>query len=371
MIRKPKGTSNYHFRFMHAGKTYAGTTGTANRTLAIQFEVRKKEEIYKKITLGQGSEPNSIRLSTAIEQYIEDTKHEKTISSYMTYSKKVLGTKKCNRTGKTLKVFALPDCALELLRDRDIQQLITKRRAEGNSVATIIYELVFLSVVFKHCKRLGFAVPVIDFEELKTANKLRAPQGRLYFITKQEENKLLHELAANMPNDSVLAKMQRTEVLHLTVLLLDLGCRLSELTTLKWKDVDMEKKQVSLFRNKVQNESTLMMTNRVFDVLSDRKSVKLDVQEYIFEGRKGGPLTTAYNCFKNACGRAGLPKCSFHTLRHTYASKLVQAGASLYDVQHCLGHSNSSTTERYAHLSPKAASVNTTAILNALEEAAG
>ena len=46
------------------------------------------------------------------------------------------------------------------------------------------------------------------------------------------------------------------------------------------------------------------------------------------------------------------PDVTLHTLRHTFASRLVQAGRPLYNIQKLLGHKNSSMTERYAHLAP-------------------
>jgi integrase len=49
---------------------------------------------------------------------------------------------------------------------------------------------------------------------------------------------------------------------------------------------------------------------------------------------------------------AGVHDASFHTLRHTAAAWMVQAGVSLYDVQNILGHSTPMMTTRYAHLQP-------------------
>lgn len=49
--------------------------------------------------------------------------------------------------------------------------------------------------------------------------------------------------------------------------------------------------------------------------------------------------------------KAGLPEVRIHDLRHTYASALVNAKCSLYEVQMLLGHSTAKMTQRYAHLS--------------------
>jgi integrase len=55
----------------------------------------------------------------------------------------------------------------------------------------------------------------------------------------------------------------------------------------------------------------------------------------------------AWNTARNA---AGLPDVKCHSLRHSYASFLVNAGRTLYEVQHLLGHTQIKTTQRYSHL---------------------
>jgi site-specific recombinase XerD len=67
-------------------------------------------------------------------------------------------------------------------------------------------------------------------------------------------------------------------------------------------------------------------------------------------------MTSAQNWFTHqfakARDKAKLHDVSAHTLRHTCASRLVQAGVSLYEVRQLLGHSSITVTERYAHLAP-------------------
>jgi len=53
----------------------------------------------------------------------------------------------------------------------------------------------------------------------------------------------------------------------------------------------------------------------------------------------------------SARNSAGLPDVRIHDLRHTFASFLVNAGRTLYEVQHLLGHTQIKTTQRYSHLS--------------------
>lgn len=77
----------------------------------------------------------------------------------------------------------------------------------------------------------------------------------------------------------------------------------------------------------------------------------------VFTAPAGGPLDESRfrrRVWYPALARAGAPPWPPHTMRHTAASWLVQAGVPLYDVQRLLGHEDSRTTERYAHLAPDA-----------------
>jgi site-specific recombinase XerD len=60
-------------------------------------------------------------------------------------------------------------------------------------------------------------------------------------------------------------------------------------------------------------------------------------------------------------------KVTIHTLRHTFASRLVQAGVSLAKVSKLLGHSSVMTTEIYAHLAPNEVSEEAVVVLNGLQ----
>lgn len=368
MIRKPKNSPNYHYRFDFKGKTYSGSTGTSSRYLATQFESKRRDEVFKEVQLGETEgEADMIILSKAMDTYFDDNKHKSIPTTYKVLRNKTFGRKQHPQTKKMMRVYGLDDINVHMLKERDIQKLITQRRNEGNKDSTILYELTFLNVVLRHVKRLGYMVPDIDWDELKSANALNAGKGRLRFLSLEEEGRLLQELAKDLPNDNVYTKMRRTNALHFIVMSLDVGNRFGELANLKWADIDMNKKTIQLYRSKVDNESALVMTNRVFEVLTDRLTVKAEKQELVFEGKNG--TLVCRSALKGACKRAGLVGVSFHTLRHTTASRLVQAGVPIYSVQHVLGHASPSTTQRYAHLSPKQASFDAAQVLNQIHGA--
>jgi site-specific recombinase XerD len=97
----------------------------------------------------------------------------------------------------------------------------------------------------------------------------------------------------------------------------------------------------------------------------------------VFESANGGPRQYTAQGIKKAIERAGLNdldvakekggKVTIHTLRHTFASRLVQAGVSLAKVSKLLGHSSVTTTEIYAHLAPNEVSEEAVEVLNGLQ----
>ena len=68
----------------------------------------------------------------------------------------------------------------------------------------------------------------------------------------------------------------------------------------------------------------------------------------------GKPIKSLRTAFENSCKRANLKSVSFHTLRHTFATRLVLSGVDIVTVSKLLGHSSITMTMRYSHTTPEA-----------------
>ena len=363
----------WYYRFTYNNKTYFGSTRTANKTLAARIEAKKRAEVVKNDQLG---ELKTLTIRQAFDNYLASlvnkdgwTREPKRYQEIASRFNKFLGEKINNRTGDAMEVFGWDkDRDFHSLTMADFQQMVLARRNEGNQNATILNELSTLSQTIKLNDKLGFAVPSINFSSLKADNQLKPPKGRLRYLSKDEEQRLLAELdptniKAGINTEELFA--HRQDMRDLTIILLDLGARYGEVASLKWKDIDLDKRVIHLYRPKVRNESVLAMTTRVYEVLKRRKD-EIESDVYVFQAKDGGPRKYAPNAFKNACERAGIEGVSIHTLRHTNASRLVQAGVSLAEIQSLLGHSSPTTSLRYAHLVPNQTSAKAVEILNKL-----
>jgi len=180
--------------------------------------------------------------------------------------------------------------------------------------------------------------------------RIKVKNSRLRYLSRDEEERLLNELNPNrrtdMPDD-YKHKRHYQDNYDLSVILLDTGARLTEITTLKWSNIDLKNGTIALYRSKVGNESILHMTDRVKAILSRRHKSK--VCEFVFTDSNDGYKKSVAG-IRNAIVRASLEDVSIHTFRHTCATRLIQSGMTLYEVAAILGHSDISMTQRYAHL---------------------
>ena len=137
------------------------------------------------------------------------------------------------------------------------------------------------------------------------------------------------------------------------------GLRLGELINMQWDWIDFFNGQITIkcsdaFLTKSKKERIVPMSNKVRAVLINRfETITSKTNEVVFYRVKGRKLhqETISKQFKNAVRKSNLSeKIHFHTLRHAFASLLVQKGVSLFIIKELLGHEDLATTQIYSHL---------------------
>jgi len=138
------------------------------------------------------------------------------------------------------------------------------------------------------------------------------------------------------------------------------GMRLGELVNLKWIAVDLSRKVITVrndesFSTKSRRERIIPISEKLFSKLFKKyqKGIMDDSTNYVFQKLKGVKLNQecVSKDFKKAVRKSKLDeRIHFHTLRHSFASSLVQKGASIYVVKELMGHGNITTTQIYSHL---------------------
>ncbi len=133
------------------------------------------------------------------------------------------------------------------------------------------------------------------------------------------------------------------------------GLRISELKNLKVKDIDSNRMQIRVEQGKGKKDRYTLLSKKT--LLHLRQYFKeFKPKEWLFEGENGGQYTSSsiYNIFGRALKKAGITKkVSIHSLRHSFATHLLENGTDLRYIQNLLGHSSSKTTEIYTHITTK------------------
>jgi len=182
-------------------------------------------------------------------------------------------------------------------------------------------------------------------------------------ITREEEKALL--AACSAP--------KRGHLRPIIIAALDTGCRLGELLKLRWENVDLESGQIHLiaFNTKTAKPRTVAMTARLRAELEQLKAqappepTRLKTfAESEGSGLVFGVKNNVKRAFEGARKDAGLPDLRFHDLRHSAATRLVQAHIPLSEVGRVLGHSVANTTYRYVNADLETAQRAATALDN-------
>jgi integrase len=215
----------------------------------------------------------------------------------------------------------------------------------------------------------------LDIPEIDTRGLKMKAEAKTRYLLPGEEDKLLAELDPQRETRGIGAHhiAMRQDQYDLVVFLLDTGARYSEIATIPWSAIDVVNfKYINLYRSKVGNEGLLHISDRLREILVRR----YDNQDsnYVFTGRLSDEARGyATKGIRKAITRAGLNephlvkrygKFTPHSLRHTFASRLVQGGMSLYAVSKLLGHNSTAMTQRYAHLAPSQVAQEALEIIN-------
>lgn len=166
--------------------------------------------------------------------------------------------------------------------------------------------------------------------------------------------------AKNLPN--VLSKEEVFRLIELTknikhktllALIYSSGLRISEALNMKPKDIDSVRMLIHIKNAKGKKDRYTLLSEKVLLLMREYYTI-YKPQEFLFEGQRGGQYNSrsAQVVLQEAAKRAGIiKKISLHTLRHSFATHLLESGTDLRYIQDLLGHSSPKTTMIYTHVS--------------------
>lgn len=342
---------------------------TAEKAFKILSQIREN------IRTGEG--PKSLAEMRAVNEEVERSRVEMeeeqkqqsvTFGQFWqsTYEPALIATKSVgsieSETGMYKKWIApaLENMPIQSLTPTQVERIVNEARSAKRSPATLRYIITVISQLWAKATLHG----IVNGEcPCKRVKKPREDNRRMRFLTKEEARLLLADLA-----------LHSKDMHDIALLSLSTGLRAGEIHGLIWGNIDFEQGIIEIVDTKNKINRYAYMTTEVRQMFEDRVNEQ-NKTELVFPGRNGKKRRWVGSSFDRAVRRLGLnntgdvkenvagepeaeqitdrrKRVVFHTLRHTFASWLVQAGTPLYTVAGLMGHTTIEMTQRYSHLAP-------------------
>jgi len=174
-------------------------------------------------------------------------------------------------------------------------------------------------------------------------SKPREAQGRIRFLSDDERGRLL----------AVCNSSESVHLFTIVTLALSTGRRKGEILGLKWENIDLQKRRITLFRTKNNEVRVVPLVGKAYEQIRDLYlKCEPESQDLAFISPNNPTQSISIRtAWETALKRAKIEKFRFHDLRHSTASYLAMNGASLLEISEILGHKTLQMVKRYSHLS--------------------
>jgi len=215
-----------------------------------------------------------------------------------------------------------------------IQYLLYLTRTLGCSRVKCKMAAQSISFFFRHVLKNPYVIPTVIYP--RTASKLPA-------VMSAAEIKILIDGVKNLKHRTVIMMLYST------------GMRLSEIAALKITDIDSKRMRIKVVQGKGAKDRFTILSEQVLQELRAYYII-YKPKEYLFNGLKSGKpfsMRSIQRLVQKALIRLSLDNKNYsvHTIRHSFATHLVDHGTDLHTVKELLGHTSLKTTMRYMHLS--------------------
>ena len=216
------------------------------------------------------------------------------------------------------------------MKIENVRQFLLRKKEAGASPQTVN---LYLNAIKFFYREIAKSSVKIDLKFAKRSLKLP-------IVLSREEILRIIEVIVNLKHKIMIS------------LAYGAGLRVSEVVSLKVEDVDFAGLSLHLKEAKGAKDRITVFPERLIDNLKNLIAGKIH-KDYVFSSERGGKLTTrtAQKIFERAMKRANILKpATFHSLRHSFATHLLENGTDTRFVQELLGHENIRTTQRYTQV---------------------
>ncbi len=158
-------------------------------------------------------------------------------------------------------------------------------------------------------------------------------------LSKQEINRIL-DVVKNKKHHCIISLLYGT------------GIRLSEVQNIRMKDIDLDRGMLHVFQGKGKKDRMVMIPKKLIAIFQGQQKLK-NANDYLFTSNRGGKMNkrSIQKIVSNNAKKADIQKnVSPHTLRHSFATHMLENGTDIRFIQELLGHARLETTQIYTHV---------------------
>ena len=181
-------------------------------------------------------------------------------------------------------------------------------------------------------------------------------QRKFYFIERPHKEKTIPVVLSEQEVQQLIQSVGNIKHKAILMTIYSAGLRISECINLKITDIDSERMQIRVEQGKGKKDRYTLLSTKTLQVLR-QYFTSYKPKEWLFEGakeREPYSTTSIQVIFREALKTSAIKKpATVHTLRHSFATHLLENGTDLRYIQSLLGHESSKTTEIYTHITTK------------------
>ncbi|MEW6068895.1 MAG: site-specific tyrosine recombinase/integron integrase [Nitrospirota bacterium] len=250
------------------------------------------------------------------------------------------------------------------------RELLSRKYSYKTVKGYIYYNRDFLNFIDKDPPEINdsdikdYLLHLAEEKQSATSTLNQAINALKFYYGTMLKKKFVYEVKRPRKDRKLPVVLSKEEVVkidnikHKAILMLvySAGLRVGEVVRLKPEDIDSKRMLIHIRGSKGRKDRYTMLSEKVLQILRQYWK-KYRPEKWLFEGAKVGryiSTRTVDKIFRNASEKAGINKeVSLHTLRHSFATHLLEGGTDLRYIQELLGHTHSKTTEIYTHVSTK------------------
>jgi integrase/recombinase XerD len=185
--------------------------------------------------------------------------------------------------------------------------------------------------------------------------KVMGGKRTTYYIERPRKERFLPEVLSEQEVTSIIGCITNLKHKCLIMTAYSAGLRVGELLNLRIHDIDSDRMFIRVNQGKGRKDRVTLLSKKLLELLRQYYR-EYRPKEFLFEGVAGGRYSqrSTQMILKAACRKAGIKKhVTMHTLRHSFATHLLENNTDIRYIQELLGHSNPKTTQIYTHITTK------------------